>query len=184
MVILGIFVIAAIVILIILISKASSPSGPPSGPPAYTKIYEFGSELFISRTAYPYPQYVLEAKRRIMILLNNLPFHLVGYDLSAIAAIIAWETGWISDPNAYRAVVEKNNLMGITTGGSGVINRTFSNNYNCITFFKNMIETYPRYAVAKIWKGSGDRFIHELWVGGYNSNLSWKNGILSIYNNW
>lgn len=179
--IIGLGVLLLIFMIIYLLTRKKSPG---SAPPGLGKVYSLGRDLFISREEYPYPEYVNEGKRRLEILFNNIPFQLAGYDKKAIMSIAAWETGFISDPNARSGVVEKNNILGISDNPQGTILKTFNSTYQSIEFFKHMIEDYQRYYPAFLVRGNGPEFINKLWTGGYNTEISWKNGILSIYNNW
>jgi hypothetical protein len=140
-----------------------------------------GSTLWIDRDRFP--EYVPEFWRRFARYLRPIfAVVLPGYDPIAVASIIAWETGYLSDPNARRRVVEYNNIMGIEPSGRPAVFRSIAEG---VKYFDYMMHLKPDtrgiYREAYQVRHDGEKFLQALHDAGYNSSQSWIDGVLSIY---
>lgn len=103
-----------------------------------------------------------------------------GFDLLAVLAISALETGYWRAPTARVRIIEKNNIMGIDEpDGTG---KAFYSITDCLIYFRNLIQ-YSRYYKNTAYpvRGKGEQFITALSQSGYNTTKQWLNGVLSIY---
>jgi hypothetical protein len=140
-----------------------------------------GSVVWIDRG--DFPNYIDEFWTRIgRYFWPIYAVALKGYDWTAVSSVMAWETGYLSDPNAKRRVTIYNNCFGIEPSGKA---GKYSDVAACVRYFDYMMhvkeDTRGLYAEAYRVRGDGESFIIELWKAGYNSNTSWRDGVLSIY---
>jgi hypothetical protein len=131
-----------------------------------------------------FPDFQKECVRRLDK--NIWPYlltHFTDWDIDAIYAIIAWETGWLSDPNSKRRVNEKHNLLGLDLPSQPGVGRTYLYYWECLHYFHRLISGAfgPRYESAYAVRGEGEAFLTQLHECGYNSNDSWLTGVLSCY---
>lgn len=130
--------------------------------------------LWFSRESFP--AYRAQCRHLFKTILRPMIFdRLNGYSSNAVLAIIAWETGWLSDPNSKLRVETKHNLMGLDLNGVG---RTFKSYEKCLDYFDELMH-YSRYVnSAYPVRNQAQVFIAALNAAGYNSNESWRVGVL------
>jgi len=114
-------------------------------------------------------------------IIGWLTLNAIGFDVRAILAICAWETGWLSDPKAKLRVNTKYNILGIDIYGRPGVGQTFLSYYACCASFERLIRTGARYASAYSVRDMGEPFIRALNLGGYNETQTWLTGVLRCY---
>jgi hypothetical protein len=109
--------------------------------------------------------------------------HFSDWDIDAIYAIIAWETGWLSDPNSKLRVNTYHNLLGLDIQGKPGVGRQYAYYWECLHYFQRLISGKfgTRYNGAYPARGDGVAFLTLLHEAGYNSNDSWLRGVLDCY---
>lgn len=140
-----------------------------------------GKDLWFSRKEYR--NYVSECKYRLNEKYAEIffPLQTEMYDIRAVKAIIALETGWLSDVKSYTFVVKNNNILGISRANDKPY--FFSNINGCINFFSNLMKK-PRYVQAYNLRSYGEEFLKELRKAGYNPSKEWEKACLQIYRSW
>lgn len=141
------------------------------------EIILFGSDLFFNRINYP--DHRKECIRRFKYLLipvfNQIFKGRLNYFVPL--AICAWETGYLSDPEATNFVVNHNNIFGITKRTGGAFH--FDSVNSCVSYFLWLMQQ-PLYEKAWENRFDGEKFIKSLWPT-YNPNTSWRDGVLDCY---
>jgi hypothetical protein len=113
--------------------------------------------------------------------LSYLESKFPSWDINAILAICAQETGWLSDPNAKDRIENHYNIMGLDKAGQPDVPRDYSTYEECLDYFHRLITKTPRYAPVLDFIYDGPNFLEALHHAGYNSNESWYEGVLNIY---
>ena len=140
-------------------------------------------DLWFSRVRLTQPQWIDKFLRQLDSggIDSYLFIYMEDWDINAVKAICAWETGWLSDPKSKSMVNVKCNLFGIDIPNQPEVGQTFRSYYDCLAYFERMIRTSSYYVKAYPLRGDGQAFIPALSAGGYNKNQSWIDGVLWCY---
>lgn len=138
----------------------------------------YGQDLFFNRESVR--NHVIEGIKRYKYILYPILDAILEGKLNyyVVLAISAWETGWLSSPDAKNFVVNNNNIFGITKSNGKAFK--FNSVNDCISYLLWLLQQ-KRYEKAWYVRFQGEMFITKLRECGYNPNLSWEQGVILCY---
>lgn len=161
-------------------SGSGGSGGSGGGGPAPTGLQ--GSEIWISRAEYPSPLYKQRFLKHYREKIKPMIVHyLPGVPTAGPGAICAWETGWLSDPDAKHRVVNLNGILGIELRDKAGQLVKFPNVEENFSRLARMIDKMDCYQYARMpeYKVKAVDWLWAMYAlgTGYNQNQSWLAGV-------